>query len=78
MQTTGKERPVVLTGDAGKVCWVCGEVATVEVEIRNPTVIPIKVQLWAIPQAFVGDMPACACTDTGRGLSIALTSRWSA
>lgn len=25
-------------------CWVCGEAASVEVEIRNPTVIPIKVR----------------------------------
>ena len=29
--------------EGGDICWVCGEVATVEVEIRNPTVIPIKV-----------------------------------
>lgn len=34
---------MVPVGEAGSISWVCGEVATVEVEIRNPTVIPIKV-----------------------------------
>ena len=41
IKVKGGEQPVV---EAGSVCWVCGEVATVEVEIRNPTVIPIKVR----------------------------------
>lgn len=40
---TGKDRPTVPAGEDGSISWVCGEVATVEVEIRNPTVIPIKV-----------------------------------
>lgn len=39
----GGEHSLVPASEAGSVCWVCGEVAAVEVEIRNPTVIPIKV-----------------------------------
>ncbi len=41
IKVKGGEQPVV---EAGSVCWVCGEVATVEVEICNPTIIPIKVR----------------------------------
>ncbi len=51
VQVTGKERPVVPVGEAGSISWVCGEVATVEVEIRNPTVIPIKVGSLRKPSA---------------------------
>lgn len=44
LQVKMKEVPeVVAGGEAGTVCWVCGEASTVEVEIRNPTIIPIKV-----------------------------------
>lgn len=38
----GAEQAVAPASEAGGICWICGEVATVEVEIRNPTVIPIK------------------------------------
>ncbi len=49
LQVKLKEVPeVVAGGEAGTVCWVCGEASTVEVEIRNPTIIPIKV--WAHPR----------------------------
>ena len=43
VKVKGGEQTVVPASEAGSVCWVCGEVAAVEVEIRNPTVIPIKV-----------------------------------
>lgn len=43
LQMKSKERPLVFPGELGAVCWVCGEQACVEVEIRNPTVIPVKV-----------------------------------
>lgn len=39
----GGEQLAVPASEAGSICWICGEVAAVEVEIRNPTVIPIKV-----------------------------------
>ena len=43
-QVKAAEAPeAVAGGEAGTVCWVCGEAASVEVEIRNPTIIPIKV-----------------------------------
>ena len=34
---------------AGPVQWVAGETATVEVDISNPTTIPIKVSLLLLP-----------------------------
>lgn len=43
VKVKGSEQPVAPASEAGSICWICGEVATVEVEIRNPTVIPIKV-----------------------------------
>ena len=43
---------MVRVGEAGSISWVCGEVATVEVEIRNPTVIPIKVGGLRYTSAF--------------------------
>ena len=39
----GGEQLAMPASEAGSICWICGEVAAVEVEIRNPTVIPIKV-----------------------------------
>jgi len=43
IKVKGSDRTVVPASEEGSICWICGEVATVEVEIRNPTVIPIKV-----------------------------------
>ena len=43
VKVKGSEEPVAPASEAGGICWICGESASVEVEIRNPTVIPIKV-----------------------------------
>ncbi|BDA44212.1 probable trafficking protein particle complex subunit 9 at N-terminal half [Coccomyxa sp. Obi] len=51
---TGKDRPSVPAGEDGSISWVCGEVATVEVEIRNPTVIPIKVERLTLEVEWAG------------------------
>ncbi len=55
-------------GEEGSISWVCGEVATVEVEIRNPTVIPIKV---CAPRASMIGVTHCippqyVCRQTGK------------
>lgn len=43
VKVKGSEEPIAPASEAGSICWICGESASVEVEIRNPTVIPIKV-----------------------------------
>ena len=43
VKVKGSEETIAPASEAGSICWICGESASVEVEIRNPTVIPIKV-----------------------------------
>ena len=48
VKVKGSEEPIAPASEAGSICWICGESASVEVEIRNPTVIPIKVIIFEL------------------------------